>query len=157
MTPLVAISRELSDQVDALRFPSVPFVYNPLVYARDPHEAYLERWGERAPRELVLLGMNPGPFGMAQTGVPFGDVAMVRDFLRIAGRVGKPLREHPRRPIAGFACHRSEVSGTRFWGWARDRFGSAESSRLTAASVLTLLTVPGTVKPTISRRSVHSH
>ena len=126
MNALVTISRELSAQVDALRFPSVPFVYNPLVYARVPHEAYLERWGAKTPREVLMLGMNPGPFGMAQTGVPFGDVAMVRDFLGIEGPVGKPPHEHPQRPIAGFACHRSEVSGTRFWGWARDRFGTAE-------------------------------
>ena len=126
MTPLVAISRELSDQVDALRFPSVPFVYNPLAYARAPHEAYLERWGSKTPREVVMFGMNPGPFGMAQTGVPFGDVVMVRDFVRVTGQVGRPAREHPRRPVKGFDCTRSEVSGTRFWGWARDRFGSAE-------------------------------
>ena len=126
MTPLVAISRELSDQVDALRFPSVPFVYNPLAYARAPHEAYLERWGSKTPREVVMFGMNPGPFGMAQTGVPFGDVVMVRDFVRVTGQVGRPAREHPRRAVTGFDCTRSEVSGTRFWGWARDRFGSAE-------------------------------
>ena len=73
-----------------------------------------------------MVGMNPGPFGMAQTGVPFGDVAMVRDFVGVTGPVGKPSREHPLRPVAGFACARSEVSGTRFWGWARDRFGTAE-------------------------------
>ena len=126
MDALVRISRELSAQVDELAFPSVPFVYNPLDYARAPHEAYLERWGRKRPREVLMVGMNPGPFGMAQTGVPFGDVAMVRDFLRIEGLVGRPRREHPKRPIAGFACHRSEVSGTRFWGWARDRFGTAE-------------------------------
>jgi single-strand selective monofunctional uracil DNA glycosylase len=126
MTPLVAISRELSDQVDALRFPSVPFVYNPLAYARAPHEAYLEHWGSKTPRQVVMVGMNPGPFGMAQTGVPFGDVVMVRDFVGVTGQVGRPAREHPRRPVKGFDCTRSEVSGTRFWGWARDRFGSAE-------------------------------
>jgi single-strand selective monofunctional uracil DNA glycosylase len=126
MNALVAISRELSARVDGLAFASVPFVYNPLDYARVPHEAYLERWGAAAPRDVVMVGMNPGPFGMAQTGVPFGDVAMVRDFLGIEGPVGKPVHEHPRRPITGFECHRSEVSGTRFWGWARDRFGSAE-------------------------------
>jgi single-strand selective monofunctional uracil DNA glycosylase len=126
MDALVRISRELCAQVDALRFPSVPYVYNPLVYARAPHEAYLERWGAKRPREVLMVGMNPGPFGMAQTGVPFGDVTMVRDFLGIEGPVGKPAREHPARPIAGFACHRSEVSGTRFWGWARDRCGTAE-------------------------------
>jgi single-strand selective monofunctional uracil DNA glycosylase len=126
MTALVPISSDLAASVDRLRFPSVAYVYNPLVYAWEPHSAYLERWGSKAPRELLLVGMNPGPFGMAQTGVPFGDVTMVRDFLGIAGRVGKPPVEHPRRPIAGFACHRSEVSGTRFWGWARERFGTAE-------------------------------
>jgi single-strand selective monofunctional uracil DNA glycosylase len=122
----VTISRVLSERVDALRFNSVPYVYNPLVYARAPHEAYLERWGARRPREVLMLGMNPGPFGMAQTGVPFGDVTMVRDFLGIEGPVGKPAREHPRRPVRGFGCPRSEVSGTRFWGWAADRFGTAE-------------------------------
>jgi single-strand selective monofunctional uracil DNA glycosylase len=126
MDPLVRISRELCAQVDALTFPSAHTVYNPLAYARAPHEAYLERYGAKRPREVLMVGMNPGPFGMAQTGVPFGDVAMVRDFLGIEGPVGKPPREHPRRPIAGFECHRSEVSGTRFWGWARDRFGTAE-------------------------------
>lgn len=126
MDHLVAISRELCARVEELRFPSVAVVYNPLVYARAPHEAYLERWGAKRPREVLMVGMNPGPFGMAQTGVPFGDVAMVRTFLGIAGPVGKPPYEHPKRPIAGFACHRSEVSGTRFWGWARERFGTAE-------------------------------
>ncbi len=126
MSELVAISRELSARVERLRFPSVAVVYNPLVYARVPQEAYLERWGAKRPREMLMLGMNPGPFGMAQTGVPFGDVTMVRDFVGIEGPVGKPPREHPKRPIAGFECHRSEVSGTRFWGWARSRFGTAE-------------------------------
>jgi single-strand selective monofunctional uracil DNA glycosylase len=125
-SPLVAISRELSARVGELRFPSVPYVYNPLVYARAPHETYLERWGAKRPREVLMVGMNPGPFGMAQTGVPFGDVAMVRDFLGIEAPVGRPAREHPRRPVRGFDCPRSEVSGTRFWGWARARFGTAE-------------------------------
>ena len=126
MTALVDISAELSACVEELDFPSVEFVYNPLVYARSPHEAYLERWGAKTPREVVMVGMNPGPFGMAQTGVPFGDVTMVRDFVGITGPVGRPAREHPRRPITGFACTRSEVSGTRFWGWARDRFSTAD-------------------------------
>ena len=70
--------------------------------------------------------MNPGPFGMAQTGIPFGDVTMVRDFLGIDGAVGRPEREHPKRRVEGMACARSEVSGTRLWGWARDEFGTAE-------------------------------
>lgn len=127
VSPLVRISRELSRAVSKLSFSDpVAYVYNPLEYAREPHERYLERWGARAPREALLLGMNPGPFGMAQTGVPFGDVTMVRDFLGITGKVGRPPREHPQRLVQGFECPRSEVSGTRFWGWARDRYGTPE-------------------------------
>lgn len=123
---LARISRALSKKVDALSFAgSVSHVYNPLDYARIPHEKYLERWGQ-GPKEVLLLGMNPGPFGMAQTGVPFGDVAMVRDFVGVTGKVSHPPNEHPKRPIAGFDCPRSEVSGTRLWGFARDRFGSPE-------------------------------
>jgi single-strand selective monofunctional uracil DNA glycosylase len=63
---------------------------------------------------------------MAQTGIPFGDVAMVRDFLGVEAEVLTPERQHAARPIQGFACTRSEVSGTRLWGWARKRFETAE-------------------------------
>jgi len=123
---LVEISRRLAREVDRLSFgPPVAYVYNPLVYARRSHEAYLERFG-RGRKEVVLVGMNPGPFGMAQTGVPFGDTACVRDWMGIEAEVDKPPREHPKRPVAGFDCHRSEVSGTRLWTWARDRFGPPE-------------------------------
>jgi single-strand selective monofunctional uracil DNA glycosylase len=123
---LVTISRELSRQVDKLKFAApVSYVYNPLAYAREPHEKYLTSWGQ-GPKTALLLGMNPGPFGMAQTGVPFGDIGMVRDFLGIEGKVGRPQLEHPKRPIEGFACARGEVSGKRLWGFAQDRFGSPE-------------------------------
>jgi single-strand selective monofunctional uracil DNA glycosylase len=123
---LIRISRKLAESVNKLVFGlPVTHVYNPLVYARAAHEAYLERFGA-APREVVLVGMNPGPFGMVQTGVPFGDVAMVRDWMGLWARVGKPPVEHPKRPVDGFECRRSEVSGTRLWGWARDRFGTPE-------------------------------
>ena len=123
---LVEISRELSRRVSTLSFAApVDRVYNPLDYAREPHELYLSRYGS-SPKEVLLLGMNPGPFGMAQTGVPFGDVAMVRDWLKIEAPVAKPRDEHPKRPVLGFACPRAEVSGTRLWGWARDRFGTPQ-------------------------------
>lgn len=119
---LVEIARWLHDEVAPLRFaPPVRYVYNPLDYAWEPHRAYLERYGRGHPK-VLLLGMNPGPFGMAQTGVPFGDVAMVRDWLDIEAPVGRPARVHPKRPIAGFQCSRGEVSGQRLWGWARDTF-----------------------------------
>jgi single-strand selective monofunctional uracil DNA glycosylase len=123
---LVKISRELSRAVSELRFSApVTHVYNPLEYAWAAHAAYLERWG-RGKKEVVLLGMNPGPFGMAQTGVPFGDVTLVRDFVGVSAEVGRPEREHPARPVLGFECARSEVSGTRLWGFARDTFGTPE-------------------------------
>lgn len=121
---LIEISRRLSRQVARLSFsPPVTHVYNPLDYARAPHEAYLRKYG-KGDKEVVLLGMNPGPFGMAQTGVPFGDVTMVRDWLGITDVVGRPKHENRARPITGFSCQRGEVSGTRLWGWARDRFGT---------------------------------
>lgn len=125
--PLVATAERLRDDVDRLDFePPVAHVYNPLRYAWRPHRLYLERFGA-APKEVVLVGMNPGPWGMVQTGVPFGEVAMVRDWLGIVGDVETPAHEHPKRPIEGFACRRSEVSGRRFWGWARSRFGTPEA------------------------------
>jgi single-strand selective monofunctional uracil DNA glycosylase len=123
---LVDISRALAKGVEQMRFvPPVSCSYNPLVYAREPHELYLTRYGVEA-REVLLLGMNPGPFGMVQTGIPFGDVAMVRDWLGIEGKVARPDREHPKRPVLGFECRRSEISGSRLWSWARDRYGTPE-------------------------------
>src|SRR5450432_54947 len=122
---LVQVSRALSERVSEISFRApVAYVYNPLEYARVPHEAYLKRYG-KAPKRALLLGMNPGPFGMAQTGVPFGDVAMVRDFLGVTGAVGKPNPEHPKRTISGFECTRSEVSGSRLWGFAQAHFKTA--------------------------------
>ncbi|MCP3959851.1 MAG: single-strand selective monofunctional uracil-DNA glycosylase [bacterium] len=124
---LIEISDVLARELAPLTFSApVAFVYNPLEYAREPHRRYLERFGSGR-REVVFTGMNPGPWGMAQTGVPFGAVGPVRDWLGLAGAdVGKPEREHPKRPVTGFDCPREEVSGTRVWGWARDAFGTPE-------------------------------
>lgn len=123
---LVAIARELSRAVDGLEFgPPVTHVYNPLRYARGPFERYLRRHGGGR-GVTVFLGMNPGPFGMAQTGVPFGEVAVVRDWLGLEAQVDRPEREHPRRPVLGFGCPRSEVSGRRLWGLFRERSETPE-------------------------------
>jgi single-strand selective monofunctional uracil DNA glycosylase len=123
---LVKISRDLARAVDGLGFARpVNHVYNPLVYARGPHEDYLQRFGA-APKRVLFLGMNPGPFGMVQTGVPFGDVEFARDFLGVRGAVERPRGEHPKRPVLGFECKRREVSGARLWGWARARFGTPD-------------------------------
>lgn len=124
---LLGAARELSHTLDSLRFaPPVAHVYNPLQYAFAPYQAYVERYGATRKR-IVLLGMNPGPFGMMQTGVPFGEVAAVRDWMGLRAPVERPAQQHPKRPIEGFDCARSEVSGRRLWGWAALRFGTAEA------------------------------
>ena len=123
---LERIAADLRDRCGELRFGApVAFTYNPLGYAWEAHRAFL-RMARTAPR-VLFVGMNPGPFGMAQTGVPFGEVASVTGFLGIDARharIGAPPRMHPKRPVEGFACARSEVSGARVWSWARERFGT---------------------------------
>ena len=124
---LMSITRRLRDDVDALHFaPPVTHVYNPLRYAWAPHRKYLQQYG-KGPKEALLLGMNPGPWGMAQTGVPFGEVSFARDWLQLRSRVLRPENEHPKRPVQGFDCTRKEVSGARLWGWAQDRFSTPEA------------------------------
>jgi len=121
-TDLEMIAAELNMRVSKLKFgPPVSHVYNPLDYAWEIHAEYLNRFGG-GPKEILLLGMNPGPWGMAQTGVPFGEVAAVRDWLGFEGTIRRPVDEHPKRPVLGLACQRSEVSGRRLWGWARETF-----------------------------------
>jgi len=123
---LIKAAERLARDLGQLRFPApVAYVYNPLSYAMEPHAEYLRRYAAN-PRRVLFLGMNPGPFGMAQTGVPFGEVAAVRDWLGVQGKVGKPAAEHPAKPVLGFECPRSEVSGRRLWGLFAERFGSAD-------------------------------
>jgi single-strand selective monofunctional uracil DNA glycosylase len=123
---LVAAARILSAGVDKLKFaPPVTHVYNPLDYAWKAHENYLKRFGNGRKR-ILFLGMNPGPFGMAQTGIPFGQITAVRDWLGIQADVGRPRKEHKTRPVLGFDCHRSEISGQRLWGLFAKRFGTPD-------------------------------
>lgn len=124
---LQAAAQRLSEAVRGLSFSApITHVYNPLEYAWAPHAAYIAAYGHTRKR-VVFLGMNPGPFGMAQTGVPFGEVRAVREFLKIVGPVGKPEHEHPERPVLGFACTRAEVSGSRLWGAVAAGWGGAEA------------------------------
>lgn len=123
---LISATRELSRKVSRLNFgPPVAHVYNPLDYAWGAHEQYLRRFG-RGPKKVVFLGMNPGPWGMVQTGIPFGEVSVVRDWMGIHEGIQPPARQHPRRPIFGFDCQRSEISGQRLWKLFSERFGAAE-------------------------------
>lgn len=120
-----ALSAELAAAIPRFA-PPVTHVYDPTRYAWPVHEAYLRAYGG-APGRIVLVGMNPGPFGMAQTGVPFGEVGAVRDWMGLTGAIGRPDPEHPKRPVRGFDEPRTEVSGERLWGWAKARYGAADA------------------------------
>ncbi|MGI9240031.1 MAG: uracil-DNA glycosylase family protein [Verrucomicrobiales bacterium] len=123
---LLEAATQLCDELGGLGFaPPTSYVYNPLVYAAKANELYVRRFA-RSKKRCVMMGMNPGPWGMAQTGIPFGEIAAVRDWMGIEVEVGRPEPEHPKRPIEGFACKRSEVSGRRLWGLFSERYPRAE-------------------------------
>jgi single-strand selective monofunctional uracil DNA glycosylase len=127
---MATATQKLAADCNTLQFTgvanSVAHVYNPLDYAAKAHDTYLKRFGSSKKR-VVFLGMNPGPYGMMQVGVPFGEVSFVRDWMGITEGVRAPPKEHPKRPIQGFDCQRSEVSGKRFWGWVQQRWQSPEA------------------------------
>ncbi|XP_021926239.1 single-strand selective monofunctional uracil DNA glycosylase isoform X2 [Zootermopsis nevadensis] len=105
-----------SVRLNALLFcDPVEYIYNPLEYAYDVHSDFVHKFCTST-KKILFLGMNPGPWGMSQTGVPFGEVKIVREWLRISGHVGRPQKEHPSRQVLGLECKRSEVSGRKFWG-----------------------------------------
>ena len=126
MPVLIDAADDLRQALRPLTFPEpVAYTYNPLEYAWERHCDYLDRFG-KGQKRVLFLGMNPGPYGMAQTGVPFGEIPAVRDWMGISGPVGKPDPEHPKRPISGFDCERSEVSGRRLWGYFAEKFPKVE-------------------------------
>lgn len=126
MSELIEPTRRLANDLRELEFsPPVAYVYRTLDYAWSAQSEYLERFG-RGKKRVLFMGMNPGPYGMTQTGVPFGEVAAVRDWMGIETEIERPAIEHPKRPIEGFQCKRSEVSGRRLWGMFAERFRTPE-------------------------------
>lgn len=122
-----AAADDLAERCSSIRCrPPVSHVYHPLRYAAAMHAAYISRYAASR-KHVLFLGMNPGPFGMAQTGVPFGEVAAVRDWLRLSAPIGRPDLEHAKRPVLGLGCTRSEVSGRRLWGLFARRFADADA------------------------------
>ena len=104
----------------------ISHVTNPLNYAWEYHESYLAQYSALGATTL-LLGMNPGPYGMAQCGVPFGATHIARDFLNITGEFTEPTGRHPKRPIEGLDFERQEISGTRMWGLLKQIWGTPEN------------------------------
>ena len=126
-TQMKNAAKALSSSVSELKFVEpVTFVYNPLDYAWSCHQKYLDRFATST-KKVIFLGMNPGPWGMAQTGIPFGEIPAVRDWMKITGEVKSPEAEHPKRPIEGIQCTRSEVSGRRLWGLFTEKFGDPDN------------------------------
>lgn len=124
---VIEAARELNQVLEPMEFSEpVTHVYLPTDYAWETHRAYLSRYATGR-KKVLLMGMNPGPWGMAQTGVPFGEISLVRDWMGISGEVRVPRNEHPKRPIEGFGCQRSEVSGQRLWGMFAEHFPDADA------------------------------
>lgn len=124
--PIETILNDLLNDLRDLHFgPPVSHVYNPLAYAGKPYRRYFHLYGS-PPKQVVFLGMNPGPWGMAQTGIPFGEVQSVKEWLKIREPVQSPPKTHPKRPVLGLSCPKREVSGKRLWGWARERYKSPD-------------------------------
>jgi len=141
MDRLESIDNDLIDDLRPLKFgPPVSHVYNPLEYAREPYRQYHAKYAF-TPKEVVLIGMNPGPWGMAQTGIPFGEINAVKDWMKINAPIGTPAEMHPKRPVLGFACTKREVSGKRLWGWAQKTFQTPDRffSRFFVANYCPLL------------------
>lgn len=123
---VVSAAKQLRDLTNRLDFSQdVNWVYRPLDYAWLAHVQYIEKHFNPT-AQVLLIGMNPGPWGMSQTGIPFGEVNKVRDWLGIDAPIASPKEQHPKRPVLGLACPRKEVSGDRFWSLFQSRFGKPE-------------------------------
>lgn len=119
---LIDDASRLGKQCGKLHFGEpVATVYNCFDYALPGYAAYVEKFVD-GPRRSLFLGMNPGPWGMVQTGIPFGEIAAVRDWMGLRAQVAQPPQLHPARPVDGLECTRSEVSGRRLWGLFAELF-----------------------------------
>ena len=124
---ILALEQSLSKKLSEIKFKApVDYIYSPIEYAYDVHSNYVHSYCQGT-KKILFLGMNPGPWGMSQNGIPFGEISMAKEWLKMSGKIEKPFREHPERKITGFDCTRKEVSGLRFWGFFRDLCEKPES------------------------------
>lgn len=126
---VLKITTRLRDRASKICFEhKVGWYYNPLDYAWPVHRAYKESLCNPSGRAL-LVGMNPGPWGMGQTGVPFGDPQIVGDWMGLGKDfvIKKPASERDSRPVNGFDSERREGSGQRLYGFLKECFGNLKN------------------------------
>ena len=59
----------LCNSLSKLEYPQpVTHIYNPVDYAFEPHSCFVKKYCNTT-KHIMFMGMNPGPYGMAQTGV----------------------------------------------------------------------------------------
>lgn len=115
---------EIRDKLKSLSYPY--FTYHVFDYAYDPFWEYICRYGKNE-KKNIFLGINPGPFGMMQNGIPFGAMSIVKDWLSIKAPIKTPQIQHPMRVIKGWKETREEESGARLWGLAKKVFVNPEN------------------------------
>ena len=115
---IIELYKSLNIELDELKFfPPCFYVYNPLSYCFESFKIYFEYLNTEEEINL-FFGINPGPFGMAQTGIPFGDKETVKNYLKIEPKIDidKIPKQHPKKQILGLEVKRVEKSGRIFWG-----------------------------------------
>lgn len=147
--PVAAIARNLSNRLIALHKsvggrPTKPIagVLNSHQYAFCPFGEYCNMFAPAGQQPLALfVGMNPGPYGTAQNGIPFGCSSFVNNWMGItqgtagsAAVKGTELKEgidgHGFEycpAVLGLRCKKEEVSGKRLWGWAQSVVGGGKA------------------------------
>lgn len=127
---ILRVTQQLNSALQLLHIenhiPAVSHIYYPLQYAYDPYENYVNKYCNGA-KSVLFVGMNPSPHGMCQTGIPFGDVNYVKNWLKIGGEVKIPPIQHPNYPISGYSHTLTEISGSRFWGFLSKHFREPEN------------------------------
>lgn len=122
--PLPGVLRNRRDRQGRLLNNVLGYVYHPWVYASDPFARFLDTYGPRQPLDGLLLGLNPGPRGMTQTGVPFADPTTAITHLGLTGQVNAPGGTHPGVPVTGFDSKKQEGSAAAVSALMCQRWGS---------------------------------
>ena len=104
----------------------VSLIYDPMGLCLCDASGLLPNIRQFHQEKVVFLGMNPGPYGMVQSGIPFGEIAAVTEWLQLASTDSQTDERTPKATHHGLIVPRSEVSGRRLWGLFAERFTSAE-------------------------------